>query len=109
MMAKRLSGAGIILLLYANTAPAGSLADLAKPIEGRSMRATSTMRIGELGDGVERRERKADPNAKPKGDLDESSNWDNFRVAPGQTHTLMKVEGPGVITHIWLTFLGPEP
>lgn len=65
------------------------------------MRATSTFRQGADG--------KYDKNAAPKGDLDEHSNWDNFRVAPGDTHTLMDVKGPGVITHIWLTFLGPEP
>src|SRR5205814_10105767 len=33
----------------------------------------------------------------------------NFNVAPGATHVLMDEKGPGVITHIWLTFLGPEP
>src|SRR5581483_5585496 len=32
----------------------------------------------------------------------------NFRVAPGATHVLMDAKGPGEITHIWLTFLGPE-
>jgi hypothetical protein len=64
------------------------------------MRATSTRR--EAADG------KRDPNAPPKSDLEERSNGDNFRVAPGQTHVLMDVKGPGVITHLWLTFLGPE-
>ncbi|MEQ1936006.1 MAG: glycoside hydrolase family 172 protein, partial [Fimbriimonadaceae bacterium] len=34
---------------------------------------------------------------------------DNFRVPPGETHVLMDVVGPGVITHMWITFLGPEP
>ncbi|MGB9603513.1 MAG: glycoside hydrolase family 172 protein, partial [Limisphaerales bacterium] len=65
------------------------------------MRATSTMRSGVDG--------KYDPNAPPRGDKDERSNFDNFRVAPGDTHTLLDVKGPGVITHIWITFLGPEP
>ena len=77
------------------------LGDLAKPIDGRSMRATSTFREGKDG--------KYDPHADPKGDLSEKSNWDNFRVAPGQTHVVMDVKGPGVITHMWFTFLGPEP
>ncbi|MGC9035331.1 MAG: glycoside hydrolase family 172 protein [Verrucomicrobiia bacterium] len=79
----------------------GILDDLAKLQEGRSMRATSTMRSGVDG--------KYDPNAPPRGDKDERSNFDNFRVAPGDTHTLLDVKGPGVITHIWITFLGPEP
>lgn len=65
------------------------------------MRATSTFRQGADG--------KYDPNAPPKGDREELSNRDNFRVAPGQTHVLMDVKGPGIITHMWLTFLGPEP
>ena len=77
------------------------LGALAKPQDGRSMRASSTFRQGKDG--------KYDPNAKPKGDLEEGSNSDNFRVAPGATHTIMDVQGPGVITHMWFTFLGPEP
>ena len=36
------------------------------------------------------------------------SNWDNFYVAPGKTHVLLDEQGPGVINHIWMTFLGPE-
>jgi hypothetical protein len=76
---------------------AGSLADLARPHEGRSMRATSTHKIGPDG--------QFDPNGEP----DPQSNWDNKNVPPGQTKVLMNVKGPGVITHIWMTFLGPEP
>ncbi len=65
------------------------------------MRASSTFRRGADG--------KYDPNAKPFSDPNsERSNSDNFRVAPGATHTLMDVKGPGVITHMWITFLGPE-
>src|SRR5258708_11134688 len=79
---------------------AGPLASLAKPQEGRSMRATSTFRQGKDG--------KYDPNSPPKHDLEERSNSDNFRVAPGTTHVLLDAKGPGVITHIWMTFLGPE-
>jgi hypothetical protein len=65
------------------------------------MRATSTFREG--ADGA------YDPGAPPKSDLEEKSNRDNFRIQAGQTHVLMDVEGPGVITHMWITFLGPEP
>ncbi len=65
------------------------------------MRATSTFREGKDG--------KYDSKADPLGDLRERSNSDNFRVAPGATNVLLDAKGPGVITHIWLTFLGPEP
>jgi len=98
---------GLVLLIAATAAcHGGPLEDLARPKEGRSRRATSTMRVGEVRRGGEQ---KLNPNAEPRGDLDEQSNWDNFRVAPGRTHVLLDVKGPGVITHIWLTFLGPEP
>jgi hypothetical protein len=96
-------GAIFVLLLQAQ---AGVLEDLAKPKDGRSRRATSTMRIGEVRRGGP--EQKLNPNAEPRGDLDEASNWDNFNVAPGQTQVLLDAKGPGVITHIWMTFLGPE-
>ncbi|MBN2512015.1 MAG: DUF2961 domain-containing protein, partial [Sedimentisphaerales bacterium] len=65
----------------------GSLAELAEPKDGRSMRATST-----------RRDAKGEEN-----------NYDNQKVKPGETVVLLDEKGPGVITHIWLTFLGPEP
>ena len=71
------------------------------------MRATSTMRQGEVRRGGA--ERKLDPKADPRGDLDEQSNYDNYRVGPGETHVLLDEAGSGVITHIWVTFLGPEP
>lgn len=77
------------------------MGQLTQPQEGRSMRESSTRREGPDG--------KYDRNAKPVGDLLEHSNADNFRVDPGQTHVLMDRQGPGVITHIWITFLGPEP
>ncbi len=83
----------------------GPLDDLAKPMDGRSMRATSTMRQGEsrrMGHDIIR------PDAPPRGDTNEMSNWDNFTVAPGKTHVLLDAQGPGVINHIWMTFLGPE-
>jgi hypothetical protein len=70
---------------------ASFLADLARPQSGRSMRVTSTGRL-------------------PTSDEpDPQSNRDNRTVPPGQTKVLMDVKGPGVITHIWMTFLGPEP
>ncbi len=78
-----------------------SLDDLARPQPGRSRRVTSTFRAGKDG--------KYDRSAPPTGDLKEHSNHDNFRVPPGATHVLMNERGPGVITHLWLTFLGPEP
>jgi hypothetical protein len=94
--------AGLALLTLASRQdPAGFMGSLARPQEGRSMRATSTFRQGADG--------KYDSRAFPKGDLEERSNFDNFRVAPGETHVLMDVKGPGAITHMWMTFLGPEP
>jgi len=72
------------------------LGDLARPREGRSMRATSTAKVGVDG--------RRDPNGVP----DPNSNWDNSNVAPGERKILMDVQGPGVVTHIWMTFLGPE-
>jgi hypothetical protein len=93
--------------------PGGSLfEDLAGPQKGRSMRATSTMRVGELRRGPEGNrnagERRYDPSADPRGDASVESNWDNFNVPPGGKHVLLDAMGPGVITHIWITFLGPE-
>lgn len=97
-------GRVILPLLLLSGPPAGRgalLDDLARPLEGRSRRATSTMRAGPDG--------KYDPQAPPRADKDERSNFDNFRVPPGATQVVMNVKGPGVITHIWFTFLGPEP
>ena len=76
---------------------AQSLADLATPQDGRSRRATSAHRSG------------ADGKYDPQAPLDPDSNWDNQNLAPGATRVLMDEQGPGVITHIWMTFLGPEP
>lgn len=94
-------------------AAGGTLDALARPQRGRSMRATSAMRVGEVRRGPEgdrnAGERRYDPSADPRADADVQSNWDNFNVPPGGTHVLMDAEGPGVITHIWITFLGPEP
>ena len=79
---------------------AGPLGNLIQPQDGQSMRESSSFRMGKDG--------KYDPKAPFTSDLLEHSNQDNFRVGPGKTHVLMDREGPGIITHIWLTFLGPE-
>ena len=93
--------------------PGGVLDSLARPQSGRSMRATSAMRVGEIRRGPEgdrnAGERRYDPKAEPRGDDDVQSNWDNFNIPAGGTHVLLDEQGPGVITHIWITFLGPEP
>ncbi|MCC6731177.1 MAG: DUF2961 domain-containing protein [Chthonomonadales bacterium] len=77
------------------------LSGLARPHDGRSHRETSTFREGPDG----RYSRAADP----LGSRAEKSNFDNFQVRPGETHVLMDAKGPGVITHMWFTFLGSEP
>jgi len=91
----------------------GFLGDLTRSFEGRSMRATSAMRVGELRRGPDGDRnagpRKYDPQADFRGDGDVQSNWDNYNVPPGATHVLFNEGGPGVITHIWITFLGQEP
>ena len=97
---------GLLLLTLTFRLRAGVLDDLARPQEGRSMRSTSTMRVGEVRRAGEE---KLNPKGEPRGDLDEQSNWDNFHVGPSQTHVLLDEKGPGIITHIWITFLGPEP
>lgn len=97
----------LALLVSAPVLGAGLLDHLTRPQEGRSRRETSTMRQGEVRRGGA--ERRLDPQADPKGDREEASNFDNFRVDPGATHVLMDVQGSGVITHLWITFLGPEP
>jgi hypothetical protein len=87
----------LLSLAFAATALGQSLADLARPKEGRSMRATSAHRIN------------AEGKYDPQGQLDPNSNWDNKNLASGDSRVLLEAEGPGVITHIWMTFLGPEP
>ncbi|MHC4145197.1 MAG: glycoside hydrolase family 172 protein [Planctomycetota bacterium] len=90
-------GGAAFCFLCSRVVFADSMAELARPHEGRSMRATSTHKIGPDG--------KSDPNGVP----DPNSNRDNSSVAPGQRKILLDVKGPGVITHIWMTFLGPSP
>jgi hypothetical protein len=89
--AKRGVGAAWAVAVWAVAASglAQDLAELAKPQEGRSMRSTSTA---------------VDQN----GDYAHSNN-DNSRVASGATKVVLDAKGPGVITHMWFTFLGPEP
>ena len=77
-------------LLRPVSAMAGSLEDLARPLQGKSQRESSSRRLD-------------------TGEYDPDSNWDNSNVAPGETKVLADLEGPGEITHIWMTFLGPEP
>lgn len=79
-----------LFLMLCSLAQAQTLSDLATPQEGRSMRASSTHRL-------------------PSGEYDPDSNYDNSNVKPGETRVLLDAKGPGEITHIWMTFLGPEP
>lgn len=69
---------------------AQGLAELATPQGGRSMRVSSTHHL-------------------PDGSFDPGSNWDNSNVKPGETKVLADLTGPGEITHIWMTFLAPNP
>ena len=94
---KRLLMGLVISALLLQCAFAGSLADLAQGHRGRSMRVTSTAKLD------------ADGPYGPQGAPHPQSNRDNSNVLPGQTKVLMDVDGPGVITHLWMTFLGPEP
>src|SRR5512141_1419837 len=77
----------LIFIGFALAATGGVMEDLARPHEGRSRRATSTMRVGEVRRGGA--ERKLNPKAEPRGDLDEASNWDNYNIPPGETHVLL--------------------
>jgi len=94
-----------VVLVLAGAGPLRAdtlLESLARPVEGRSMRATSAFRRG------------ADGKYDPKADLygrhgDEMSNEDCFWVQPGETWVALDARGPGVITHMWFTFFPPEP
>lgn len=78
-----------------------SLDELARPIPGRSRRSSSTFRKGADGE--------FDPRAEPLGTSERLSNRDARDLPAGETRTVLDVRGPGVITHIWFTFRGPEP
>jgi hypothetical protein len=98
---------GAVLLVSIGSSWADDLLEgLTRPHEGRSRRATSTMRVGDIRRGPDR---KIDPKADPKADQEEASNFDNFNIPPGETQVVLDEKGPGVITHMWFTFLGPEP
>lgn len=77
----------VLPLLVAVNGYAQSLVELARPQEGRSMRSTSTQR---------------DANGNYA-----HGNGDNSRVPPGATKVVLDAQGPGVVTHMWFTFLGP--
>jgi hypothetical protein len=64
------------------TGPGTSLRDLARARPGRRHRSSSWDRTG--------------------------GNDDRFHVQPGQTATLLDVEGAGIITHIWVTTQSDE-
>lgn len=68
-------------------AESGLLSGLMKPIDGRSYRSTSTCIDTATGKPV-------------------ASNADNSRIKPGDTKVVLEAKGPGVVTHLWFTFLG---
>ncbi|MGA2499478.1 MAG: glycoside hydrolase family 172 protein [Tepidisphaeraceae bacterium] len=78
------------LLLGQSAIAQSELGELWRARQGRSMRSSSTAKL---------------PNGQP----DPDSNNDNCTVAPGKTQVLAEMKGPGIIRHIWLTFLGPHP
>ncbi|MBN1588293.1 MAG: DUF2961 domain-containing protein [Pirellulales bacterium] len=79
----------LALACLTHVVQAGDLADLAKPHEGRSMRSSSAA-VDAQGNYAHH-------------------NLDNSRVNPGATRVVLDAQGPGVVTHMWFTFLSPEP
>ncbi len=79
---------GLMLCLVGVRAQAQTMEQLARPKDGRSMRSTSTA-VDEHGNYL-------------------SDNSDNSRVASGAKKVVLDAKGPGVVTHMWFTFLGPE-
>lgn len=75
---------------FADSTAGDPLSGLWQPRQGRSHRVSSTARL-------------------PNGEPDPNGNHDNFRVSAGKTHVIADLKGPGIIRHIWMTFLGPEP
>ncbi|MBP7933213.1 MAG: DUF2961 domain-containing protein [Phycisphaerae bacterium] len=98
---RRLLSALVFLLLATWAWAQGALSELARPVQGRSMRATSSFRQGSDG--------KYDAHANPLGDEQEKSNFDNRLVPPGDQVVLLDAQGPGLVTHMWFTFLEPQP
>ena len=79
--------AGLFAVSTASLATAQGLAGLTQWEEGRSMRAGSNAWIED------------DP-------YDGGNNKDRpDRIEPGETYVMADLQGPGVITHIWMTFL----
>jgi hypothetical protein len=95
--------AGLSALAIAGPLAAQTLLEsLTRPIDGRSMRATSAFRRG------------ADGKYDPKADFygrhgDADSNLDCFWIKPGETWVALDAKGPGIITHMWFTFFPPPP
>jgi len=87
--------------LLAGTPPvrAGLLDDLAKPQEAS---AAASIHLPAGSDG------KYDPKRRPRA-MRRRQATATTAPSPGRTWVLMDERGPGVITHIWITFLGPEP
>ncbi len=82
--------AAAVLMLYGcdNRPVGGAMLDgLTRQMDGQSRRSTST-RVDET-------------TGKP---IDH--NADNYRVLSGETKVVLEAEGPGVVTHMWFTFLG---
>jgi hypothetical protein len=83
-----------VLLLAIPLAAQSVFEDLAKPKQGKSMRSSSAFKKG----------------GSPLGDDSEESNLDRAgAVQPGTSATVLDVKGPGAITHMWFTFVGPSP
>lgn len=76
--------AGWIVCASAVAQTGAGLGDLTRAVDGRSGRVSS-----------------AAPEAW--------SNRDNLSVPPGETRTLADIRGPGMITHLWLTFSEARP
>lgn len=84
----RFLGFPMVVLALRGSCDAQSLANLVQPKMGRSMRSTSTQLDNHGGYA--------------------HGNSDNSRVAAGATKVVLDAQGPGVVTHMWPTFLGKE-
>ena len=82
-----MTAALVTSLLSSTPAPGQGLSGLTRWEEGRSMRASSNVWIEK--DIYDRKNNKDRPD----------------RIEAGETHVLADLKGPGVITHIWMTFL----
>ncbi len=77
---------------------------LAVGIKGPPLAAQDESGLSSLAVVKEARSRRVS-STSPDG----TSNRDNVWVAPGATHALADIDGPGVIRHIWLTFSEAAP